>query len=156
MIDGATKMPEPITLPTMRVVASRSPRPRTSCGDDDVAAGLWAMENGTVEYNPAAPRDGLRLRAILEPIRARAPGGPGRPLRIQETHLSRPHARAVGGHGRGAGEDAGLRLHGGQVPEADQAPQAGRQLSRGRPHVRGGPALSGGGGGLPRGRGVPR
>jgi hypothetical protein len=30
MIEGATKMPDPITLPTMSVVASRRERPRTS------------------------------------------------------------------------------------------------------------------------------
>ena len=48
MIDGATKMPEPMTLPTMRVVASNRPSPRTSCGVPGVATGLGAMESGEV------------------------------------------------------------------------------------------------------------
>jgi len=30
MIEGAKKMPDPTTLPTMRSVASKSERPRTS------------------------------------------------------------------------------------------------------------------------------
>lgn len=39
MIEGATKMPEPMTLPTMIVVASNSPRPRTSWGAGRSPAG---------------------------------------------------------------------------------------------------------------------
>src|SRR5438309_1726539 len=38
MIAGAKKIPEPITLPTMMVVASKRPRPRTSPGSAE--AGL--------------------------------------------------------------------------------------------------------------------
>ena len=42
MIDGATKIPDPMTLPTMSIVASRSPRPRTS-GTSDFTAGPCAV-----------------------------------------------------------------------------------------------------------------
>jgi hypothetical protein len=41
-------MPEPMTLPTMSVVASNRPRPRTSWADDGVAGALWAMNGGEV------------------------------------------------------------------------------------------------------------
>src|SRR4029079_13332260 len=39
MIEGAMKMPEPMTLPTMRVVASSSPSPRTRPSAGAVPAG---------------------------------------------------------------------------------------------------------------------
>ena len=40
MIDGAKKIPEPMTLPTMRSVASNRPSPRTSSRCRGVRAGL--------------------------------------------------------------------------------------------------------------------
>ena len=40
MIEGAKKMPEPMTLPTIKSVASRSPRPRTSPAGRGSAAPL--------------------------------------------------------------------------------------------------------------------
>src|SRR5712692_4604167 len=131
MIEGATKMPEPMTLPTMRVVASSRPRPRTSWAARGVAAALWPK---ALDYNPAAPPDGLRRRSnLLEPHRAMAPRGRGRLLRIQEIHLPHLRARTVDEQGRGAGQGPGLQLHRSQGPEADQAPQGRGQLPGGRP-----------------------
>src|SRR5712691_8787965 len=128
MIEGATKMPEPMTLPTMRVVASSRPRPRTSWAGR-VAAALWAK---ALEYNPAAPPDGLRLRSpLLEPLRAvaRGAGHPLFPLPSFRALLLRSRARRQ--QGPGAGQGPGLELHGSPGPEADQALQARGQLPGG-------------------------
>src|SRR5688500_2343245 len=43
MIEGATKMPEPITLPTISVVASSRPRPRTRAGGGSRGAAARAL-----------------------------------------------------------------------------------------------------------------
>src|SRR5690242_12443327 len=53
MIEGATKIPDPMTLPTMRVVASRRPRPRTSStGGGEVAREGRAMGRGRIPQSP--------------------------------------------------------------------------------------------------------
>src|SRR6266852_1118943 len=149
MIEGATKMPEPMTLPTMRVVASSRPRPRTSWAAGGVAAALWAK---ALEYNPAAPPDGLRLRSpLLEPLRAVARGAGHRLFPLPSFRALLLRSRAQRQQGPGAGQGPGLELHGGQGPEADQALQARGQLPGGRPPPGREPALPRGGRGLPRG-----
>src|SRR5206468_6140965 len=150
MIEGATKMPEPMTLPTMSVVASSRPRPRTSWAAGGVAAALWAK---ALEYNPAAPRNGHRATLYVRPVAAWSPGCT---LRIQAVCFPRFPARAVDEQGRGAGQGPGLQLHGSQGPEADQALQARGQLPGGRAPPGREPALPRGDRGLPRGGGVPR
>src|SRR5688572_21650368 len=50
MIEGATKIPDPMTLPTTSIVASRSPRPRTSGAPSRPATGA-----GMVNARSGAP-----------------------------------------------------------------------------------------------------
>src|SRR5688500_5340394 len=47
MIEGATKIPDPMTLPTMSIVASSSPRPRTSGGASPPATGTEIVNSGS-------------------------------------------------------------------------------------------------------------
>ena len=60
MIDGAKKMPDPITLPTMSSVASSRPRPLTSAGPAGAAV---VRSSAKVPRFPPSERS-PRLRAL--------------------------------------------------------------------------------------------
>src|SRR5258708_1415602 len=111
MMEGAKKIPDPITLPTMRVVASRSPRPRTSPPRSGSAAVLAASpmllaspredadraedstgghrEGPALCYNPAS----LEKRAPLPGGLPTPHAGSPLPLHSVDPGPDRPHRR---------------------------------------------------------------
>src|SRR6266581_624757 len=85
MIAGAKKIPEPITLPTMMVVASKRPRPRTRAGSAG-AASAGAVRGAATNLSPFDPQP------VLHPQHAESRAGDH--LRLDPFHLARHHVVA--------------------------------------------------------------
>src|SRR6185295_14635715 len=86
MMAGAKKIPEPITLPTMMVVAEKRPRPRTRPGSAG-AAWLTVRTSARMVRATLLPLD---PQAVLHSQHAERHAGDH--LRLDPLHLARHHA----------------------------------------------------------------
>src|ERR1700730_1206061 len=131
MIEGATKIPEPITLPTMRVVASRRPSPRTSPPRSDASERAGgAMKGGggyltPAVYNPPTRRFRGRVDNGLPLFHSLPSSDPRRPRCFFRLPMDRPPpARAHAGrrreHGRRPREGARVELPGREAQPPDR------------------------------------
>src|SRR3954468_13523898 len=108
MIDGATKIPDPMTLPTMSIVASNSERPRTRAGrpSSAIVATLKGMgSSGSGEHSSEILQDLLGMRGGID-LRIRLPD-----LAVLADQVGDPLRGGGAGVVRGSVGDADLSVH---------------------------------------------